>query len=141
MNTLALINLFFAGLLAGVETVVRFGVRGPLAALPDLPHLQLRQGLIKTLRVLVPTIYVPAFLTGIAVAVTGDRITPWIGVAAMTIWTLTTFTGTVPLNQALADWNPEAPPANWRAVITKWERLDTIRTAAAVAAFTLFLTA
>jgi uncharacterized membrane protein len=143
MSILPLVNLFFGGLLAGVEVVVRFGVRAPMAALPDLPHLQLRQGLIKTLRVLVPSIYVPTFLTGIAVAVTSDpgTATRWVGVAAMVVWTATTFAGTAPLNQALAEWDPEAPPADWRAVISRWERMDTIRTAAAVVAFALFLTA
>ena len=143
MNILVLVNLFFGGLLAGVEVVVRFGVRGPMAALPELPHLRLRQGLIRTLRVLVPSIYVPAFLTGIAVAVTSDSATAtrWAGVAAMVVWTVTTFAGTAPLNQALAGWDPEAPPADWRAVIGRWERMDTVRTVAAVVAFVLFLVA
>lgn len=143
MNVLVLVNLFFGGLLAGVEVVVRFGVRGPMAALPELPHLRLRQGLIRILRVLVPSIYVPAFLTGIAVAVTSEpaMVARWAGVVAMVVWTVTTFAGTAPLNQALAEWDPEAPPADWRAVIAKWERMDTVRAVAAVVAFALFLVA
>ena len=138
-----LVNLFFGGLLAGVEVVVRFGVRGPMAALPEVPHLRLRQSLIRTLRVLVPSIYVPAFLTGIAVAVISDSgmVVRWGGVGAMVVWTVTTFAGTAPLNQALAGWDPEAPPADWRAVIGRWERMDTVRTVAAVVAFVLFLVA
>jgi uncharacterized membrane protein len=142
---LVLVNLFFGGLLAGAEVVVRFGVRGPLAALDDLPHLRLRQGLIRTLRIVVPSMYVPAFLTGIAVVATGVDDAGFAlrcaGVAAMLVWTATTFLGTAPLNQALATWNPEAPPAGWRAAIGKWERMDTVRTAAAVSAYVVFLVA
>ncbi|MCS7483910.1 anthrone oxygenase family protein [Umezawaea endophytica] len=144
MDIVVLVNLFFGGLLAGVEVVVRFGVRGPLAALPEVAHLRMRQGLIRTLRVLVPSIYVPAFLSGIAVAVAavgGLGVARWGGVVAMVVWTVTTFVGTAPLNQALAEWDPEVPPVGWRAVIGRWERMDTVRTVAAVVAFGLFLVA
>jgi hypothetical protein len=50
---LSLINVFFAGLLAGEEFVIRFGVRGPLAGLDQRPHIELRKALILTLRILV----------------------------------------------------------------------------------------
>jgi hypothetical protein len=62
------VNLFFAGILAGEEFVIRYGVCGPLATLDDRAHIQFRQGLIRTLRVLVPAIAVPAFIAGIAAA-------------------------------------------------------------------------
>jgi len=32
-----------------------------------------------------------------------------------------------------------APPEGWRSMINRWERLDTARTWAAIAAFSLFL--
>jgi hypothetical protein len=54
---------------------------------------------------------------------------------------LTTFLGTVPINAATLTWRSDAPPDNWRAMVGKWERLDTVRFWAAVVAFALFLTA
>ena len=140
---MVLVNLFFTGLLAGFELMVRFGVRGPLAALDDVPHLRLRIGLIGTLKFLVPSAYVPALLTGIAVVATTDtgHVLRGAAVLALLVWTVTTFAGTAPLNASVAEWDPTAPPADWRAVIGRWERMDTVRTVAATAAFALFLAA
>ena len=137
------ISLFLAGLLAGEEFVVRYGVRGPLAALDDLAHIRLRQELIRTLRVLVPGIFVPAFGTGIAAAAMGGADTGyrWVAVAVMTVWLLVTMFGTVPINEAAYEWNAEQPPAGWKAIVDRWERLNTVRTWAAVCAFAFLLTA
>jgi hypothetical protein len=49
--------------------------------------------------------------------------------------------GTAPINKATLTWEAAAPPEGWRAMISRWERLDTARTWAAVAAFGLFLAA
>jgi hypothetical protein len=38
-------------------------------------------------------------------------------------------------------WEPSAPPKNWPTLVSRWERLDTVRCWAAMAAFALFLTA
>lgn len=81
------VSLFLAGILAGDEFVVRYGVRAPLAATDDTSHIQFRQALIRTLRVLVPAIFLPAFLSGIAVAITDATGTGfafrWAGVLAL----------------------------------------------------------
>jgi hypothetical protein len=34
-----MVSVLFAGLLAGEEFVIRYGVRGPLATLDDGPHI------------------------------------------------------------------------------------------------------
>jgi uncharacterized membrane protein len=139
------VGLFLAGLLAGEEVVVRYGVRGPLAALDDRAHILFRQGLIRTLRVLVPATAMPALVVGTALAIL-DGTTPgfafrWAGVAALVVWLATTLFGTVPINEAALDWQPDAPPENWRALVERWERLNTVRTWAALAAFAGFLAA
>jgi uncharacterized membrane protein len=135
--------LFLTGLLAGEEFVVRYGVRGPLAALDDRAHIEFRQGLIRTLRVLVPAIFGPALAAGVAAAIaagTGPGVAlRWAAVLALLGWALVTLFGTVPINSGALDWRSAAPPADWKALIARWERLDTIRTWAAVLAFALFL--
>ncbi len=50
-----------------------------------------------------------------------------------------TLAGTVPINQGRVDLGGTAPTEGWRAMINRWERLDTARTRAAIAAFSLFL--
>jgi len=139
----AIVALFGAGILAGEELVIRFGVRGPLARLEQGPHIRLRQGLIRTLRVLVPAVFFPTLLLAAATAVLGG-LGPGLplragSVAALLVWLAATLGGTAPINQAALRWDPAAPPADWLDVVRRWERLDTVRTAAATAAFALLL--
>jgi hypothetical protein len=138
-------NLFCAGLLAGAEFIVCFGVRSTITVLDEHPQVQLRQALIRRLRVLVPAVYVPTALSAVAVTILdgigsgfGFRC---IGLLAMLIWTVTTFLGTVPINAATLTWRPDAPPRDWRAIVSRWERFDIIRFSAAVITFAFFLTA
>ncbi len=142
---LEFVNLFCAGLLAGAEFLVCFGVRGTITVLDEQPQIQLRQALIRRLRVAVPALYVPTALSAIGVAIvdaTGEGF-GWrcAGLLAVLVWTLTTFLGTVPLNTDMLTWRPDAPPKDWRSIVSKWERLDIIRFWAAVMTFAFFLTA
>ncbi|QMU77913.1 DUF1772 domain-containing protein [Streptacidiphilus sp. PB12-B1b] len=146
VRALELLNLFFAGLLAGAEFAVRFGLRPAIGILEQQPSIVLRQALIRSLRLVVPSVYLPTALTGAAVTVWNGGGSGFAAqcaaMAAVLVWTLATFTGTVPINSAILDgWQADAPPADWRATLRSWERLDTLRTAAAVAALALFLTA
>jgi len=54
VEVLGFTNLLCAGMLAGEEFVIRYGVRAPVASLDPQPEIQLRQALIRRLRVLVP---------------------------------------------------------------------------------------
>jgi uncharacterized membrane protein len=139
------LNLLFAGLFAGEELTIRFGVRGSVAKLDPLPQIRLRQSLILTLRVLVPALFGLTLLSGAAVAALGGgglRMNlRCAGVAALLGFIGVTLGGTVPINKAALTWNAAAPPPEWRGLVARWEQLDTVRTWAAVAAFALFLAA
>jgi uncharacterized membrane protein len=140
---LILANLFLAGILAGEELAIRFGVRGPVARLAPEPQIQLRQGLIRTIGVLVPVIYFPTLASGLAVTLLGGAgpgLVPHLAaLAALLVWLVATLGGTAPINQAVMGWDAEAPPEGWRGMIARWERLDSVRAAAAAAAFALLL--
>jgi uncharacterized membrane protein len=136
------INLFAAGLLAGAEVVVRYGVRDPLTVLDEQPQIVLRQALIRRLRILVPVLFGLTLVSGVAVAVV-DGAGPgagfrWAALLALLAWTLITFTRTAPINKALVSWSPTAPPADWRDRVDRWERLNTLRAWAALAVFACF---
>lgn len=139
------ISLFLAGILAGEELVVRYGVHVSLAKLDDQSQIRVRQALIRRLRVLVPAILLPTAITGVAVLILNSSGLGFAfqcaGMLALLIFILTTIIGTVPINKGALDWQPEAPPSNWKQLIIRWERLDVIRSSAAILAFAFFLTA
>jgi uncharacterized membrane protein len=139
---LEFVNLFCVGILAGTEFVVRLGVRSPITVLAVQPQIQLRQALIRRLRVVVPAVFGATVLSTVAATIAaGAGAVRLVGIAAVLAWTLVTFIGTVPINKATLAWRPDAPPSDWRVLVRRWERLDTARAVAAVTAFACFLTA
>lgn len=140
------VSLFFAGILAGEEFVIRYGVHVSLAILDEQSHIKARQALILRLRVLVPAIILPTIVLGIVALITGVRTEPvfgfWLaGVLALISLLLITLIGTLPINKGALDWQPDAPPRNWKLLVRMWGRLDVIRSSAAILAFAFFLIA
>ncbi len=138
-------NLFFAGLLAGEEFAICYGVRTPLGALDERPQIALRQALIRRLRILVPVLFALTLLSAIAAcALHGTGAGLWArgaGLFCLLVFIAVTLAGTVPINQAALTWSAAAPPPDWRAWVARWERLDIVRAWASLAAFGLFLAA
>ena len=62
-------NLFFAGILAGMEFVIHYGIHAPTLALPEKPQILLRQGLVRRLRWIVPAFFVPTLFSGVALTI------------------------------------------------------------------------
>jgi hypothetical protein len=139
------VDLFFVGMLAGIEFVIHYGVSGATEGLDERSQLQLRQALVLRLRVLVPAFFVPAVLSGIAVTVLdGLDLGFWFrcaGVLAMLIWIWIRIIGTVPINSDTLKWKLDAPPKDWKALVNHAERFHIIGVWAAVMAFAFFLTA
>lgn len=140
-----LVNLFFTGILAGVEFVIHYGLRTPAEVLDERSQLQLRQALVLRLRVLVPSFFFPAALSGIAITVLGGGATGlWLRCAAMLamlIWVLIRVVGTVPINSATLTWQLSAPPKDWKTQVDHAEQFHIVGVWAVIVAFVLFLTA
>ena len=144
-TVLDFVNVFFAGMLAGIEFVIHYGLRGPSEILDEQSQLQFRQALVLRLRVLVPAFFVPAAVLGIALTVLNSG-TPgfWFrcaGVVAILTWIVIRVIGTVPINSATLTWQPSAPPKNWKALVNHAERFHIVGVWAAILAFAFFLTA
>ena len=142
---LEFVNLFFAGILAGIEISAHYGFHHPTMALEEKPQLVLRQGVVRRLRWLVPAFFLPTALSGIAVTVL-DRTEPGGflrggAILAILVWIMVRIVGTVPVNSATVEWNPDNPPANWRELIAKTERFHIVGTWAAILAFAFLMIA
>jgi hypothetical protein len=144
-TVLDFINLFFAGILAGIEIVIHYGLRAPAEVLDEQSQIRLRQALVLRLRVLVPAFFVPTAVSGIAVTILdGGAPGFWFrcaGVLAVLTWILIRVIGTVPINSATLIWQPDAPPKNWRALVNHAERFHIVGVWSVVLAFAFFLTA
>lgn len=139
MDILTIASVILAGLLAGEELIVRYGVHPALVALDDATQIRARQSLIYRMRVLVPMLFFATLGTAIATLVVGGTDAGFAlrvaSVAALVVWLGTTFGGTVVVNSAVIEWSAEAPPAEWRALIVRWGRIDVVRSSAAILAF------
>ncbi len=145
MNILVIVGLFLAGLLAGIELIVRYGVHPALMALPDREHLGARHEIVRIVRVIVPAILLPSVLVSIAVLIVSGSGAGlplrWAGVAVYVAYLLVVFFGTVPINSRFFDWNLDAPPDNWKLVMSRWALIDVFRSSLAILAFAVFLVA
>ncbi len=141
---LQFITVFFAGMLAGTEAAIHYGVAIP-EALNEQAKIQLRQALVRRLRVLVPALFVPTAVLGIAVAIlAGTTSGAWLrcaGLLALLTWAVVRVIRTVPINRATLSWDPAAPPRNWRALVGSAEQFHGVGVWAAAAAFACFLAA
>jgi hypothetical protein len=136
-------NLLFAGILAGMEVAIHYGLHRPTTVLGDVAQVRLRQALVLRLRILVPAFFLPAAASGLAVAVMeGAAPGLWLRIAGILgglVWIAIRVVGTVPINKATLIWNAEAPPADWRAQVDHAERFHILGVWAAVGAFVCFL--
>ncbi|KMY50006.1 DUF1772 domain-containing protein [Peribacillus loiseleuriae] len=144
--TIEIVCLFLAGILAGEEFVVRYGVHVSMSILDEQSHIKARQALILRLRVLVPAIILPTIVSGVALLTFGGStrsvfVFQCAGVLALLFLMAFTLVGTVPINKGALDWQPDSPPSNWKVLVKRWGRLDIIRSSAAILAFLFFLIA
>ena len=143
MTIFELVNVFFAGMLAGTEFIIHHGVRGPSEALDDHAQLQLRKALVLKLRVLAPAFFLPSFVLGIVLTCLNTNepgfVLRCVAVAALLLWIIIRGIGTVPINSATLDWKLSAPPKDWKVQVQRAERFHIAGVWASVLAFALFL--
>lgn len=139
IDLLLFLNLFFGGLLAGLEIGVHYGLGAPPESLREDAQILLRQAMVRRLRILAPLIFFPTLVSGIAVVILEGRAAGlWareVGLAALLVWIVLRVVRTVPVNSATLEWKPESPPPGWRDMVKRTERFHVIAAWAAVVAF------
>ena len=144
-NLLDLVNVFFAGMLAGAEFIIHYGVHAPTEQLDSHAALVFRKGLVLKLRVLVPALFAPTALLGIGLTLSNSTTAGFVfrctGVLALLLWIAIRVVGTVPINSATVDWPLDAPPVDWQVQVKRAERYHSVGVWAAVLSFACFLIA
>lgn len=140
------LGVFLAGILAGEEFIVRYGVHPALDALEDRAHLLSRMALVRRLAIVVPSLMIPTVVVAVVVVFTAGTDPGFVfrilGVAALLAFLLLSFLGTVPINIKVNDtWDADNPPADWKQLVKRWVFIDTFRSAAAILAFAFFVVA
>ncbi|MFJ9364875.1 anthrone oxygenase family protein [Nocardia sp. NPDC101769] len=136
--------LVSTGILAGAFTYARVAVSPTFRAVPMDVHLTFRVALMAMNAPFMQALMGLGAVTSLVFAYTGRgraRIVAAIaGGAALTSLLVTRF-GNVPINERIKTWHIGSLPANYEDQLNRWETFHDIRTAAAVLAFILLLTA
>jgi uncharacterized membrane protein len=143
-TALAAVAVVLTGLVAGTMTVGLVAIRPALHSLPTASYITVKQAFDVSYPRLMKPLQLSALAVILALCVAaglGDRWTV-AGLAAVAfislfVNVLVTVRGDLPINVAMASWHPEEPPAGWEGLRHRWDRFNTIRTTAAVAALVL----
>lgn len=142
MTIIQFIGVFLAGIFAGIEFLVRYGVHPSLARLGERAGIEARQALVRRLRVVVPAVMLPTVaINTVAAVLDPGTVVRWVGIGSLVAVLLFSFLGTVPINIAVNDWDAAVPPSDWRAVVHRWEVIDVFRSSTAILGFALVLAA
>ena len=139
-SVIEFVSLFLAGILAGEEFIVRYGIQPALNSLEDRAHLLGRIALIRKLMIVVPAVMIPTILAGIVTLFVGGASEGFVfrllGVIMLVVFALFSFLGTVPINIKINDtWNADTPPSDWEHLVKRWQFIDTFRSGSAILAF------
>ena len=137
-----IVALICTGLVAGIFLGHRAGVSLAVPVLSPSSFIQLQQVIHKTFVRMMPVLIIGALFGSALWAVllrshwqTGEF---WLAsgasLALMCILAMTRAVN-IPINKRLMTWNPAEPPSDLRTVWAPWERIHSIRTVLAIAAF------
>lgn len=133
MDLLGFLVILVGTMLVGNELSIALFTHPALARTDELTHRRGRAAVAAALDNGAPPWYgVSTLLVVVAAWRHGDpRL--WLVAGIWVLIIVLTVLFPAPLNKRIALWNPEAPPEDWRAMIARWDRWHTIRTAVLIA--------
>ena len=145
MEVLTVITVVAAGLMVGSELAVAAFVHPTLDRLPDEVHLPVASALARALGRLMPAWYILVFLLIFAVSLLhwhqSGRVSVW-GAGSASLWAFAivyTVTTLVPINNRIASWATDTPPADWKSFRRRWDLLHRWRVVLLAVAFAVFV--
>ena len=144
-HLLELVAIVVAGTMVGNELAVAVFFHPRISALDDATHIRAAQTLAVALGRAMPFWYALTLLLSGAVAffarpagMPGHGLARWAAglFAAMILYTVLL---PVPINNQVARWQPDSPPANWRELRRRWDALHAVRVGVLLVALVLLV--
>ena len=145
LKTAHVINLVLAGVLTGNEFGGWAGTHPALRTLALTAHIQAEQAVTRRFGAIMPFLMTAAIVSCVPVlSLTRDKrsaayrstragLLCYLGMLGVT------FVGNMPINRRTLELSAEAPPADWHALRTQWDRWHTVRNALNFAGFGLLV--
>jgi uncharacterized membrane protein len=144
ISALVVVALLLTGLVAGILTAGLLAVHPALRTLPVGSYISVKQAFDQNY----PRIMVPLQLTSLAVSIvvtvaaavgghSGTASFAGLAAASIAVNIAVTVLGDLPINVAMASWQPETPPEDWQRYRARWDLFNRIRTTAAVVSLLL----
>jgi len=129
--------LVITGLVAGSVFAVLRGY--DLAQYSPTAFLEVQQGAVRGLNVLLPILGIVAMVLVVALAVIERRnrrtlILLVVAAVLLAISGVVTRFGNQPINELVMSWTPDTLPANWEAIRDSWRSFHLVRVITSVAA-------
>ena len=147
IQTFEVTAIVVAGTMVGNELAIAVFVHPRLWRLDDASHVRAVQPLAAALGAVMPFWYALTLVSALTVAFVarpagtsghGEALAAAGLFAAMIVYTVLL---PVPINNQVARFRPEAPPANWRELRQRWDRLHVFRVVVLSVAFLLLVVA
>lgn len=138
------VALFATGLLSGAFMYGFLNLVPTFYEVPINVHLVYRVQLMRHNGITMQTLMALSFLIPIWYAILyRDYLGPRNFAILSSSLALATFLitrfGNVPINQVMKTWSPSNPPADWQAILHRWDTFNLIRTLTAIACFISFI--
>jgi uncharacterized membrane protein len=146
-DVLRFINVFTAGVTAGILIIVMTAVMPAILTLPDGTTVRFKQRFDPLVDRINPAFVFIALVTGVLILIFADHLSTTakvftiIGVVGSAGVALTSMTVNMRINRRMAGWSEESVPAEFRPLIERWVRVHRLRTLCGVVAFVAYLIA
>ena len=146
-QVLQLVVVFFAGLATGGLMVNWIGLGRAMSRLSALTYVEFHQATNHTFDPYMPIVVVGALLGGIVLAILSPGVHSLSGELAITgsvcyvavlVISLST---NVPINNQVARWSVQSPPADWTRIRASWVRFHVVRTLFSLPALACYILA
>ena len=129
--------LGFAALaVTGFTACAEFGsyafVHPVIRRLPPEHHLTVEKGLLRTFGFVMPPLMTLTVILAVASALqsggqAGPPLWRWLAAGLLGAALASTIVFNVPINLATSRWDPQRPPADWKATRNRWEFFQGLR--------------